>query len=203
MFTGIIEAIGLLSKIENHDGISWSISDTNSIISDMHSGDSISINGACLTITEINNNSFKLNISPETLKRTNFGSMSEGEKVNLERAITVDKRFGGHFVQGHIDTIATIVQKESNNQAIIFTFEPYNKNILKYIIEKGYIAIDGISLTVTQVNNNTFSIMLIPYTQKKTVTSSKIIGDTVNVEVDQMGKYVEKLLQEHIKKLKY
>ncbi|KTW26173.1 riboflavin synthase, alpha subunit [Pneumocystis carinii B80] len=203
MFTGIIEATGLLSKIENHDGISWSISDTNNIISDMHPGDSISINGACLTITEINNNSFKLNISPETLKRTNFGRISEGEKVNLERAMTLDKRFGGHIVQGHIDTIATIVQKESNNQTIIFTFEPYNKNILKYIIEKGYIAIDGISLTVTQVNDNTFSIMLIPYTQKMTVTSSKIIGDTVNVEVDQMGKYVEKLLQEHIKKLKY
>ncbi|QSL67169.1 hypothetical protein MERGE_001558 [Pneumocystis wakefieldiae] len=203
MFTGIIETIGLLSKIENLDGISWSISDTNSIISDVHCGDSISINGVCLTITEINNNSFKFNISPETLKRTNFGSMSEGEKVNLERAITVDKRFGGHFVQGHIDTIATIVQKESNNQEIRFTFEPYNKNILKYIVEKGYIAIDGISLTVTQVNNSTFSIMLIPYTQKKTITSSKIIGDTVNVEVDQMGKYVEKLLQEHIKKLKY
>lgn len=99
MFTGIIETIGLLSEIKNLNGISWTISDTYNIISDIQLGDSISVNGACLTVTEINNNLFRVNISPETLKRTNFGNMVEGEKVNLERAIMTHKRFGGHFVQ--------------------------------------------------------------------------------------------------------
>lgn len=167
-------------------------------------GDSISVNGTCLTITEYNNKGdksswyFKIGAAPETLRRTNLGSLNKGSKVNLERAVSASTRMGGHFVQGHVDTIAQIVKVTPDGNALTFRLKPRlhegSESVLRYIVEKGYVTLDGASLTVTKVNDEEgwFEIMLIAYTQERIVTATKKEGDDVNVEVDQVGKYVEK-----------
>ena len=163
---------------------------------DAHLGDSICINGTCLTITDLPaptpHNSFKVGIAPETLRRTNLGSLKQHSNVNLERALLPETRLGGHFLQGHVDTIATIADRRADGNAITFRFAPREKSVLRYIIEKGYVAVDGASLTVTAVGPEWFEIMLIAYTQERVVTAEKKVGEEVNVEVDMVGKYVEK-----------
>lgn len=177
---------------------------------DAHLGDSISVNGTsqqscqacrliwpgtCLTVTEFDKSSFKIGCAPETLRRTNLGSLKEGSKVNLERAVSANTRMGGHFVQGHVDTIATIESVTPDGNALTFRFKPRDTSVLRYIVEKGYVTIDGASLTVTKVQDGPdgwWEVMLIAYTQEKVVTASKQPGEDVNVEVDQVGKYVEK-----------
>lgn len=171
------------------------ISDCEEILGDAHLGDSISVNGTCLTVTEFTKSSFKIGCAPETLRRTNLGSLKQGSKVNLERAVSADTRMGGHFVQGHVDTIATILSVTPDGNALTFRFKPRDPAVLRYIVEKGYVTIDGASLTVTKVEDGPdgwWEVMLIAYTQEKVVTASKKAGDDVNVEVDQVGKYVEK-----------
>jgi riboflavin synthase len=151
--------------------------------------------GTCLTVTEFNKSSFKIGCAPETLRRTNLGSLKEGSKVNLERAVSANTRMGGHFVQGHVDTIATIESVTPDGNALTFRFKPRDSTVLRYIVEKGYVTIDGASLTVTKVQDGPdgwWEVMLIAYTQEKVVTASKKPGEDVNVEVDQVGKYVEK-----------
>jgi len=158
-------------------------------------GDSIAVNGTCLTVTQFDKSSFKIGAAPETLRRTNLGSLKEGSKVNLERAVSSTTRMGGHFVQGHVDTIATIESITPDGNALTFRFKPRDPSVLRYIVEKGYVTIDGASLTVTKVEDGPegwWEVMLIAYTQEKVVTASKKPGDDVNVEVDQVGKYVEK-----------
>jgi riboflavin synthase len=171
------------------------ISDAQDILGDAHMGDSISVNGTCLTVTEFDKSSFKIGVAPETLRRTNLGSLKKGSKVNLERAVSADTRMGGHFVQGHVDTIATILSVTPDGNALTFRFKPRDPAVLRYIVEKGYVTIDGASLTVTKVQDGPegwWEVMLIAYTQEKVVTASKKPGDDVNIEVDQVGKYVEK-----------
>lgn len=151
--------------------------------------------GTCLTVTEFTKSSFKIGCAPETLRRTNLGSLKEGSKVNLERAVSANTRMGGHFVQGHVDTIATIESVTPDGNALTFRFKPRDTSVLRYIVEKGYVTIDGASLTVTKVQDGPegwWEVMLIAYTQEKVVTASKKPGEDVNVEVDQVGKYVEK-----------
>lgn len=151
--------------------------------------------GTCLTITEFDKTSFKVGVAPETLRRTNLGSLKQGSKVNLERAISASTRMGGHFVQGHVDTIASVVSVTPDGNALTFRFKPRDPAVLRYIVEKGYVTIDGASLTVTKVQDGAegwWEVMLIAYTQEKVVTASKKSGEDVNVEVDQVGKYVEK-----------
>jgi riboflavin synthase len=151
--------------------------------------------GTCLTVTEFNKASFKIGAAPETLRRTNLGSLEEGSKVNLERAVSANTRMGGHFVQGHVDTTATIESVTPDGNALTFRFKPRDASVLRYIVEKGYVTIDGASLTVTKVQDGPegwWEVMLIAYTQEKVVTASKKPGEQVNIEVDQVGKYVEK-----------
>lgn len=171
------------------------ITDCADILGDCHLGDSIAVNGTCLTVTEFTSSSFKIGVAPETLRRTNLGSLSKGSKVNLERAVSAETRMGGHFVQGHVDTIAKILSVKQDGEALVFRLQPRDKGVLRYIIEKGYVTLDGASLTVTAVKDGAegwWEIMMIDYTQQKVVMGKKRDGDDVNVEVDQVGKYVEK-----------
>lgn len=170
------------------------ISGCSEILDDAHLGDSISINGTCLTVTEFSKDDFKVGVSPETLRLTNLGSLKEDSGVNLERAVSAATRMGGHFVQGHVDTIASILQTTPDGNAITFRLQPRDKSILRYVVKKGYVTLDGASLTVTAVDDEEgwFEIMLIAYTQDRVAMSKKTQGDDVNVEVDMVGKYVEK-----------
>lgn len=204
MFTGIVECIGTIENIQELDmtksggqGLSIVVKDCSSILTDCHVGDSIAINGICLTVTEFTNDSFKVGISPETLRRTNVAQWTTDSKVNLERAVSNDVRFGGHYVQGHVDTTALIKTAVPDGNSIIFTFQldPKDSRYMKYIVEKGFVCIDGVSLTVTQVDDtdNTFSIAMIKHTQENVTLPLKQIGqDTVNIEVDLTGKIIEK-----------
>lgn len=204
MFTGIVECIGTIENIQELDmtksggqGLSIVVKDCSSILTDCHVGDSIAINGICLTVTEFTNDSFKVGISPETLRRTNVAQWTTDSKVNLERAVSNDVRFGGHYVQGHVDTTALIKTAVPDGNSIIFTFQldPKDSRYMKYIVEKGFVCIDGVSLTVTQVDDtdNTFSIAMIKHTQENvTLPLKQIAQDTVNIEVDLTGKIIEK-----------
>ncbi|AOA64382.1 Riboflavin synthase [Komagataella phaffii CBS 7435] len=204
MFTGIVEIIGTVLEYQELDvsasggnGVSLTITDASKILSDVHIGDSIAINGTCLTVTEFTNNDFKVGIAPETLKKTNLGSLKKGSKVNLERAMTGETRFGGHMVQGHVDTVAEIVSSVPEGNAIVYTFKLRDPEFIKYVVHKGFICVDGTSLTVTNVNDDAaeFSIMMIKHTQENVVLPLKKLGDFVNIEVDLAGKLIEKQVQ--------
>ena len=204
MFTGIVETLGTVKDLQQHDasesggnGVSLTIADASSILGDCHDGDSIAVDGVCLTVTEFDGETFKVGIAPETLDRTNLGKLVKGQKVNLERAVAGHTRFGGHFVQGHVDTVAEIVSMTPDENSLRITFKPKNQAMLLYIVEKGFIAINGTSLTITAVDDDagTFSVMLIAYTQEKVSITSMKVGDEVNIEVDLMGKLVEKQIK--------
>lgn len=168
----------------------------SSLLNGCRDGDSIAVNGVCLTVTGFRDDHFNVGVAPETLRITDLGALSENGRVNLEPAVRADTRMGGHFVQGHVDTTAEILLAEQDGNAITFRFQPKNRDMLRYIVFKGFIAIDGTSLTVTQVNDQEgwFQIMLISYSQEKVVLTKKGKGDSVNIEVDMMAKYAEKSL---------
>ncbi|KAL7275854.1 Riboflavin synthase alpha chain [Rhizina undulata] len=210
MFTGIVETIGFVSELKKLDesatgggGTSLTISGAGEILGDCHLGDSIAVNGTCLTVTEFDADSFKVGIAPETLRRTNLGELGVGGKVNLERAVGGNVRFGGHFVQGHVDTTATILSVTPDGNALTFRFKPTDKNVLQYVVEKGYVTVDGASLTVVAVDDGEgwFEVMLVAYTQEKIVTAGKKPGEKVNIEVDMTGKYIEKQVAAHLEKI--
>jgi riboflavin synthase len=204
MFTGLVETLGTISSLTPIDsttsggnGTSLTISDCALILTDAHLGDSISVNGTCLTITSFTSESFKVGVAPETLRRTNLGRLKEGSKCNLERAVRADTRMGGHFVQGHVDTVATISQKRPDGNAVVFRLKPREGSVLRYVVEKGYVTLDGASLTVTAVNDGEgwFEVMLIAYTQERVVMAGKREGEEVNVEIDVVGKMVERSVE--------
>lgn len=208
MFTGIVEVIGKIKtrtekdeSVTGGNGFSLVITDCTDILVDCHLGDSIAVNGVCLTVTEFTENEFKVGLAPETLEKTNLGSLSEGDPVNLERAVNGAVRFGGHFVQGHVDTTAEIVGKENDGNSIRFEFKPKDQSVMNYIVHKGFIAVDGTSLTVTDVSKETFKIMMIAYTQTKVIISGKEIGDLVNIEVDLTGKLIEKQVNAQVDRI--
>ncbi|SCV01108.1 LANO_0F10176g1_1 [Lachancea nothofagi CBS 11611] len=200
MFTGIVELIGTVAEYKEYDtshsgggGVSVTVKDASPILGDCHIGDSIAINGICLTVTEYDSDSFKVGISPETIRRTNVASWQAGAQVNLERAVGQDVRFGGHYVQGHVDGVAEIVSCVPEGNSIIFGFKLRDKVFEKYIVEKGYICIDGTSLTITGMDSNgVFYIAMIKHTQEKVVMPLKSVGQEVNIEVDLTGKVIEK-----------
>ncbi|KAI1143474.1 Lumazine-binding protein [Hypoxylon sp. FL0543] len=203
MFTGLVEEIGVVAELNPHDetgGTSLTITlpASSKLLEDAQLGDSISINGVCLTATSIAQGppapSFKVGIAPETLRLTNLGSLGEGSRVNLERAVRADARMGGHFVQGHVDTTAEVARVERDGNALTFRLAPRSRDVLRYVVHKGYVALDGTSLTVTAVDDSAgwFEVMLIAYTQEKVVLARKRPGDSVNVEVDVLAKYAEK-----------
>lgn len=193
MFTGIIEEIGIVKSVKSK----VITIEANKIFEDLKLGDSVSVNGTCLTVASFENKIFpkifNADITLETLSRTNLGELKSGFKVNLERALTLNGRLGGHIVSGHIDGVGIIknISKNSDDIKLIIEVSP---NLMKYIIEKGSVAVDGISLTVAEVNKNNFSVAIIPHTLKETILYYKKTGDKVNIENDIIGKYVEKLL---------
>lgn len=204
MFTGIVEIVAEVGENLKFDdtetgghGASITIIKAGEILGDCHLGDSIAINGTCLTVVEFDADSFKVGVSDETLRRTNLGDLVKGDQVNLERAVTGETRLGGHVVQGHVDTIATIVDRQPDGNSISFQFRLRDAELINYIVLKGFIAVDGTSLTVTDVDyaNATFRIMMIAYTQKRVVLPSKPLGGTVNIEVDLTGKLIAKQVE--------
>lgn len=194
MFTGIIEEIGTVKTIvRQSNSIKLTVS-AKKIMSDMHIGDSISTNGICLTVTTFNDNSFTVDVMPETMMMTNFKDLKINDTVNLERALPANGRLGGHIVTGHIDGVGTIIKKYKDDKAIRMSFST-TASVLDLIVKKGSIAIDGISLTITDVDAVSFSVSIIEHTQGETTLTSKKIGDTVNLENDVIGKYVQKMLR--------
>ncbi len=192
MFTGIIEEIGKIKKIRTGSDTCVLTVSAGKILSDIHIGDSIAVNGTCLTVCEFDNTGFSADVMPETMRRTNLGSLKAGSPVNLERAMSAQGRFGGHIVSGHIDGTGIVksLKKEKNAVWVQISVKP---ELLKYIVEKGSIAIDGISLTVAEMTNQDFSVSIIPHTGEETILLKKKSGDTVNLECDIIAKYVEKL----------
>ena len=193
MFTGIIEEIGSVTGIACGAKSSRVTIKGNIIFSDLNLGDSVATNGVCLTVSEITSNTFTADIMNETLKHTSLAGLSTGIRVNLERAMPADGRFGGHIVSGHIDGTGVVRSIKKDDNAVIYTITTV-PDITKYIIQKGSISIDGISLTVTHVDDSSFSVSIIPHTLQETVLADRKIGDLVNLEVDMIAKYIEKLL---------
>ena len=186
MFTGIVEETGtVISKSPSSLSIRARV-----IMPDMKIGDSISVNGVCLTVTKFNNDSFTIDIMAETMKRTNLGGLKNGDKVNLERALTLSGRLGGHLVQGHVDGNGKITAVEAAGESILITISA-SPAIMKYVVEKGFVAVDGVSLTVVSRDDKSFQVSIVKFTRKNTVIGEKKVGDTVNLEADIIAKYVE------------
>jgi len=194
VFTGIIEEVGVVKSIRMGAQSAVITIQAEKVMEDIHVGDSIATNGVCLTVTSFDKNSYSVDVMHETLRRTNLGTLKSGSRVNLERAMAADGRFGGHIVAGHVDDPGTITSMEKDDNAIWITIRT-TPAVLKYIVEKGSIAIDGISLTVARVDDKSFAVSVIPHTGANTTLLEKKPGDTVNLETDMVGKYVEKLLR--------
>lgn len=193
MFTGLIEEIGIVKSIVKTSQSGQITIEAKEVIHETKIGDSICTNGVCLTVTKITDYLFTVDVMPETMRKSNLGKLNVGSKVNLERALKASDRMGGHIVSGHIDGTGIITQfKEEENATWITVKTP--RSLLKYIIDKGSIAIDGTSLTVAMVDDESFKVSIIPHTKEKTILISKKQGDDVNLECDIVGKYVEKLL---------
>lgn len=193
MFTGIIEEVGTVVSISKGVKSSRLTLKGNVIFEDMHIGDSIAVNGVCLTVTEMNERTFTADVMAETLSRSSLGSLKTGSKVNMERAMAANGRFGGHIVSGHIDGTGEIESFVREDTAVWVTVKTSPK-LLRYVIEKGSIAIDGISLTVAYVDDRCFKVSLIPHTGVNTTLLMKKAGDIVNLENDIVGKYIDKLM---------
>lgn len=193
MFTGIVEEMGSVKALRREAGAARLTISASTVLAGTALGDSICVNGVCLTVVDMSASEFSADVAVETLKVTNLGELKIGAKVNLERALQLSARIGGHLVSGHVDAVGRITAKreEGNGWRI---FIGADESVLRYVIKKGSIAIDGISLTVADVDRNGFSIAMIPHTAKLTTLGYKTTGDSVNLEVDIIGKYVERLL---------
>ncbi len=194
MFTGIVEEIGKIRSIQRGQRSAVLGIQAREILSDLHIGDSVAVNGICLTVTTLPGNGFTADVMPETMDRTGLGDLHIGDPVDIERAMPANGRFGGHIVSGHIDGTGRIRKMRRDDNAVWYTIEAA-PDILRYVVEKGSITIDGISLTVAEVGKDHFSISAIPHTLSVTVLGQRREGDKVNLETDIIGKYVEKLMQ--------
>jgi riboflavin synthase len=188
MFTGIIEEVGTVKAVRPGQ---ISISATK-VLEGTKLGDSLAVNGTCLTVSTLDVNSFSVGVMPETLRRTNLGLLRPGFRVNLERALAIGGRFGGHLVQGHVDAIGRVVCRVPGAGGVIAKYAA-PLEVMRYIVERGFIAVDGVSLTITSFNATSFTVSLVNYTREHTILGSKRPGDVVNLEVDIMAKYVERL----------
>ncbi|WP_294855986.1 riboflavin synthase [uncultured Oscillibacter sp.] len=194
MFTGIVEEIGTIRSIRRGTHSAVLCIDATEVLTDLRPGDSVAVNGVCLTATGKSADSFTADAMHETLRRSTLGALTPGSRVNLERAMPPNGRFGGHIVSGHIDGTGTIISLRQDGIAVWFTVRAAPE-LLRFVVEKGSVAIDGISLTVAGVTADTFSLSVIPHTAGATILSEKIPGSEVNLETDILGKYVEKLLR--------
>ncbi len=193
MFTGIVVETGVVKKLSKGPKSASITIGGKKIFEDLKLGDSIATNGVCLTVSSFTSDSFTADVMNETLSRSNLGSLKVGSSVNLEPAMQMNGRFGGHIVSGHIDGVGKIVNIKKDDIAVWYTIDT-SSEIMKYIIEKGSITIDGISLTVAKLRNSQFSVSIIPHTAKETILGQKSVGDTVNLENDIVGKYIEKFV---------
>lgn len=194
MFSGIVETLGIIRLLnQTIDSISFQI-EPQIKFDDLRIGDSVSINGVCLTVTEIFATTFAVTAVPETLRLTNLGELRLGAEVNLERSLLVGARNGGHNVQGHVDALGKIIDIEADGKDAITVKISVPERLGRYIVNKGYIGLDGMSITVIEANKDWFTVMFIPHTQQVTIVKHYQIGTNINVEVDIYGKYVEKLL---------
>lgn len=193
MFTGIIEEVGELLSLEQSTDLYQLTIKAQEMSKDLQLGESIAVNGVCLTVTKFSSTQFTVDVMPETLHATNLRAYKKGDKLNLERAMSMQGRFGGHFVSGHVDGTGTIIQRKKVSNAIYFWIEA-EPSLLKYILSKGSVAIDGISLTVVDSDEHQFSVSIIPHTLQETILGSKDQGDVVNIECDMIAKYVERLV---------
>lgn len=199
MFTGIIEDIGEITAI-NKTGGRWEFSiKTRLLKEDVKEGDSICVDGVCLTVTRLSGINFYADASYETINVTTLGKKSVGDRVNLERAMGAGARFGGHFVTGHVDCIGTIRRKDPSGDSVRLSIE-VPEDISRFIVKKGSVSIDGISLTVNSKDDNIFTVNIIPYTSMRTTIGEKEVGSSVNIETDIIGKYVDSFLEKSEKK---
>ena len=193
MFTGIIEEIGRIKSVKRGGHTVVLEIEAQKVLEDTRIGDSIATNGVCLTVTAMESNSFSADVMPETMSRSNLGELRPGDRVNLERALCLNSRLGGHLVAGHVDGTGRLVSKEQDENAIWLTIAA-SDDVLRYIIEKGSITIDGVSLTIAYVDEQVFKVSIIPHTQEETTLTAKRIGAVVNLENGMIAKYVEKLM---------
>ncbi|MGE5840697.1 MAG: riboflavin synthase [Deltaproteobacteria bacterium] len=193
MFTGLVEGIGKVKELSRFgEDLSVAISPLFDM-SDLRIGDSVSVDGVCLTVTHVTQGSFRLDVSAETLSRSTLTGIRVGDEVNLERALRLSDRLGGHLVSGHVDGVGKILKKEQKQRSWVLRFG-IEERLSRYVIEKGSVAVDGISLTVNRCDDRSFEVNVIPQTAKETGLLRKKVGDPVNIETDLIGKYVEKLL---------
>jgi len=190
VFTGIIEEVGKVTSAQPGNLVIAA----SRVLQGVELGGSIAINGACLTITSFDKDSFSVNIMPETLERTNLGLLSVGDKVNLERPLALGGRLGGHLVQGHIDATGKMVSVRWDGEATLIRFEAPSE-VMRYVVEKGFIAVDGVSLTVITKDASSFQVSIVDFTRKHTTLGSRQVGDLLNLEVDIIAKYVEQMSQ--------
>ena len=195
MFTGIIEAIGSVARLQQL-GSDWrlAINSEKLDLSDVVLGDSIAVNGCCLTVVELERNIFSADVSNESMRCTALGEFKEGTRVNLEKAMLASGRLGGHIVSGHVDGVGTLIESTEDGASISLVYEA-PKKIAKYIAGKGSVCIDGISLTVNEVSGQKFTVNVIPHTQTETIIGDYKAGQNVNLEVDIIARYLERLLQ--------
>lgn len=200
MFTGIVEEIGTIKKISTQQSVVNLKIECQTILTDMHIGDSISVNGACLTVIEFDNHTFSVQVIKGTENKTYLNQLSQSSEVNLERAMSGQGRFGGHFVLGHVDEVAKIKRIQSSDNSKIVTIQP-STSLIKQMVSQGSITVDGVSLTIFQLKQSDFDIHLIPETRKSTILNQKRVGDTVHLETDMLFKYVEKIIENDNAKL--
>lgn len=194
MFTGLVEEIGTVRRIWTTDkGLMLSV-DAEYVLNDVKVSDSIAINGVCLTVTTVSADSLVVGIALETQRRTNLGNLQPGDFVNLERSLPFNGRVGGHFVQGHVDGTGVIMEMSSEDESLWVKVEA-SEELLRYMVPKGFVSVDGVSLTVVNVFPNAFDFMLISYSQEHVILPRKIVGELVNLEVDLLGKYVERFVE--------
>jgi len=190
VFTGIIEEVGKVTSAQS-ERLIIAASD---VLQGTELGGSISVNGVCLTVTSFNASSFSVDVMPETLKRTNLGLLSAGDRVNLERPLALGGRLGGHLVQGHVDATGKVISTTWESGAMLVRFEP-PPEVMRYVVEKGFIAGDGVSLTIMAKDTSSFQVSVVDYTRRHTTLGSRKVGDVVNLEADIIAKYVERLSQ--------
>jgi riboflavin synthase len=192
MFTGIVEEIGIVRVISS----GRLTIEAKKVIEDTKQGDSVAVNGACLTVTSISKGNFSVDVMPETIRRTNLGRLHYGDRVNLERAILAEGRFGGHFVQGHVDDVGRVLSLQPEEEAVIAKISAL-AHLMPYMVNKGFITVDGVSLTVIDCDDFSFSVSLVTYTREHTTLGNRKPGDIVNLEVDIIAKYVERFKQRY------
>jgi len=193
VFTGIVEEVGTVRALtQEGDAVALSVA-ANVVLDGLALGDSVSVDGTCLTVAALEEGGFRVGLSPETLRRTSLASLRKGSRVNLERAVRASDRLGGHIVQGHVDGVAKVVGVVPEGDSVRMTFQ-VPPNLARYIVEKGFVALDGVSLTVTERSGDRFGIALVAYTRDHVALSQKREGDAVNLEVDVLAKYVESIV---------